>query len=160
MAWYVLQHKPGQGDRAVRHLQNQDIACFSPKIEVEKVKGGKLRKGLEPLFPGYVFVNLDQSNPVWAKLRSTRGVLRVVGFANKPAPIADEVVEHIKASMGRIAEAGGIKPGQDVELSDGPFKGIKALFQAYDGDERAIVLIDFMQKQQCVSVPVSAVKVQ
>lgn len=160
MAWYVLQHKPGQGDRAVQHLQNQGIACFYPKIEVEKIKAGKRKKGLEPLFPGYIFVSLDQSDPMWAKLRSTRGVLRVVGFANKPAAIADEVVEHIKLSLGRIAEAGGIKPGQDVELNDGPFRGIKALFQAYDGDERAIVLIDFMQTQQRVSVPVSAVKVQ
>ena len=40
MTWYVLQHKPAQGDRAVLHLQNQGVACFYPKIEVEKIKGG------------------------------------------------------------------------------------------------------------------------
>src|SRR5690554_953887 len=73
MTWYALQHKPAQGDRAVQHLQNQDVACFYPKIEVERVKGGKRAKRLEPLFPGYVFVNLEQTNPMWAKLRSTRG---------------------------------------------------------------------------------------
>ena len=158
MTWYALQHKPAQGDRALQHLQNQGIACFYPKISVEKIKGGKRSKKLEPLFPGYMFVNLEQNDSVWSKLRSTRGVLRIVGFANKPAAICDEVIQHIKDSLGSVAEQGGIKPGQSVHLSEGPFEGINAIFQAYDGEERAIVLIDFMQKQQTIKVPVSFVK--
>jgi len=158
MTWYALQHKPAQGDRAVQHLQNQEIACFHPKIEVEKIKAGKRTRKLEPLFPGYVFVNLDQSDPMWAKLRSTRGVLRIVSFANRPAPIDDAVIAHIKNSMDKVAEQGGIKPGQPIELDDGPFKGINAIFQAYDGEERAIVLISFMQKQQQVKVPISVIR--
>lgn len=158
MTWYALQHKPSQGDRALSHLQNQDIACFYPKISVEKIKAGKRTKKLEPLFPGYLFVNLEQTDPMWAKLRSTRGVLRIVGFANKPAAISDEVIQHIKESLDSVAELGGIKPGQEVQLNDGPFEGINAVFQAYDGEERAIVMINFMQKQQEVRVPVSALK--
>lgn len=158
MTWYALQHKPAQGDRALQHLQNQDIACFYPKITVEKIKAGKRTKKLEPLFPGYLFVNLEQTDPMWAKLRSTRGVIRVVGFANKPAPISDDVIQHIKASLESVAEQGGIKPGQAVQLNEGPFEGINAIFQAYDGEARAIVLINFMQKQQRVKVPVSALK--
>ena len=158
MTWYALQHKPAQGDRALAHLQNQDIACFFPKITVEKIKAGKRTKKLEPLFPGYLFVNLEQTDPIWSKLRSTRGVIRVVSFANKPAPISDGVIQHIKDSLDSVAEQGGIKPGQTVQLNEGPFEGISAIFQAYDGEERAIVLISFMQKQQRVKVPVSAIK--
>ena len=157
MTWYALQHKPAQGDRALTHLQNQDIACFYPKITVEKIKAGKRTKKLEPLFPGYLFVNLEQSDPRWAKLRSTRGVLRIVSFANTPAAISDEVIQHVKSSLDSVAEQGGIKPGQAVQLNEGPFEGINAIFQAYDGEARAIVLINFMQKQQRVKVPVSAI---
>lgn len=158
MTWYALQYKPAQGDRALTHLQNQDIACFYPKITVEKIKAGKRTKKLEPLFPGYIFVSLEQTDPVWAKLRSTRGVLRIVGFANKPAAIGDDVIQHIKDSLDSVAEQGGIKPGQAVQLNEGPFEGINAIFQAYDGEARAIVLINFMQKQQTVKVPVAALK--
>jgi transcriptional antiterminator RfaH len=158
MTWYALQHKPAQGDRAVTHLQNQEVACFYPKITVERIKAGKRTKKLEPLFPGYLFVNLEQSDPQWAKLRSTRGVLRIVSFANTPAAISDEVIQHIKASLDSVAERGGIKPGQAVQLNEGPFEGINAIFQAYDGEARAIVLINFMQKQQAVKVPVAALK--
>lgn len=156
MTWYVLQHKPAQGDRALVHLQNQDIPCFYPKVAVEKIKSGKRASRLEPLFPGYIFINLEQTDPRWAKLRSTRGVLRVVGFANKPAPVEDAVVNQVRDSLDSVAEQGGIQPGQVIELSSGPFEGLQAVFQAYDGEERAIVLIGFMQKQQRLSVPVSS----
>lgn len=157
MTWYALQYKPAQGDRALQHLQNQGITCFYPKITVEKIRAGKRTEKLEPLFPGYLFVNLERTDPVWAKLRSTRGVLRIVGFANKPAAIGDSVIQHIKDSLDSVAEQGGIKPGQAVQLNEGPFEGINAIFQAYDGEARAIVLINFMQKQQQVKVPVSSI---
>lgn len=158
MTWYAVQHKPAQGDRAVAHLQNQDIPCFYPKVTVEKLKGGKRTRKLEPLFPGYLFVNLEQFDPLWAKLRSTRGVLRVVGFANKPAAISDEIIAHIKRSLTSLDEAGGIKPGQSVQLQDGPFEGLTAIFQSFDGEARAIVFINFMQKQQSIKVPVSSLR--
>ncbi|RBW48276.1 transcription/translation regulatory transformer protein RfaH [Marinobacter sp. F3R11] len=159
MTWYALQHKPAQGDRAVAHLQNQDIVCFYPKIQVEKIKAGKRSQKLESLFPGYLFVKLEQTDPSWAKLRSTRGVIRVVSFANKPAAISDEIIQHIKAGLDSLAQQGGLKSGAIVQLSEGPFEGINAVFQAYEGEERAIVLINFMQKQQRIRVPVSALKI-
>jgi transcriptional antiterminator RfaH len=160
MKWYVLQCKPGQGDRALMHLQNQDIPCFYPKVMVEKLHSGKRSCKLEALFSGYIFINLSQLNPVWSKLRSTRGVIRVVGFGGKPLPVEDEVVGHLRASLDRVASVGGIKSGDDVDVAEGPFAGMGAIFQCYDGDERAIVLIEFMQKSQRISVPISSLKNQ
>ncbi|MBS3805601.1 MAG: transcription/translation regulatory transformer protein RfaH [Oleiphilaceae bacterium] len=158
MSWYALQHKPGQGDRAVQNLQNQGARCFYPKIQVEKIRVGKRIKKLEPLFPGYLFIDISQADPLWAKLRSTRGVMRVVGFANKPATIEDEVIEQIRHSLQAVSERGGIKPGQSVEIQEGPFKGLTAIFEAYDGEERAIVLIEFMQKKQAIKVGSGAIR--
>ncbi|MGO3296863.1 MAG: transcription/translation regulatory transformer protein RfaH [Marinobacter sp.] len=158
MTWYALQHKPAQGDRAVVNLQNQDITCFYPKIQIEKIKAGKRTQKLEALFHGYLFVKLEQTDPNWAKLRSTRGVLRIVSFANKPAGISDDIIQQIKSSLDSVTQQGGLKLGEAVQLGEGPFEGINAVFQAYDGEERAIVLINFMQKQQRVKVPVSALK--
>ena len=84
-------------------------------------------------------------------------MIRVVSFANKPAAIADDVIQHVKDSLDSVAQQGGLRPGEAVQLGEGPFEGINAVFQAYDGEERAIVLISFMQKQQRVAVPVSAI---
>ncbi|OHY79854.1 transcription/translation regulatory transformer protein RfaH [Marinobacter sp. AC-23] len=158
MKWYALQHKPTQGDRAVENLQNQRIDCFYPKVQVEKIRAGKRVSKLEPLFPGYLFVHLSEKDPAWAKLRSTRGVLRIVSFCNKPAFIADDIIQVIKDSLRQVEERGGIKSGEKVDIDDGPFKGLNAVFQSYDGDERAIVLITFMQKHQAIAVPLTNIK--
>lgn len=158
MSWYVLQLKPGQGERALENLQNQDIRCFYPKVTVEKIHGGRRQKKLEPLFPGYMFIKMEQTDPLWAKLRSTRGVSRVVGFANKPLPLRDDVIDKIRESLDVVSEQGGIRQGQTLEISEGPFKGLSAIFQSYDGTERAIVLIEFMQRQQSVKVHLSSIR--
>ncbi|WP_417547453.1 transcription/translation regulatory transformer protein RfaH [Marinobacter segnicrescens] len=152
MPWYAIQHKPAQGDRALENLQNQDARCFYPKVTVERIRAGKRTTRLEPLFPGYLFINIDPSDPLWGKLRSTRGVLRVVGFGGKPVPVPDEVIEYIYDGLTAVEEQGGLKKGEKIEIQEGPFRGVEGIFQAYDGEERAIVLISFMQKQQVVKV--------
>ncbi len=152
MPWYAIQHKPAQGDRALENLQNQDARCFYPKVAMERTRAGKRTARLEPLFPGYLFINIEESDPLWGKLRSTRGVLRVVGFGGKPAAIADELIEYIYDGLTAVEERGGLRKGEKVQIQDGPFRGIEGIFQAYDGEERAIVLISFMQKEQAVKV--------
>ncbi|SET49800.1 transcriptional antiterminator RfaH [Marinobacter segnicrescens] len=152
MPWYAIQHKPAQGDRALENLQNQDARCFYPKVTMERIRAGKRTTRLEPLFPGYLFINIDPSDPLWGKLRSTRGVLRVVGFGGKPVPVPDEVIEYIYDGLTAVEQQGGMKKGEKIEIQEGPFRGVEGIFQAYDGEERAIVLISFMQKQQVVKV--------
>lgn len=152
MPWYVIQHKPSQGDWALENLQNQDAHCFFPKVTVERIRSGKRTTRLEPLFPGYLFINIDESDPLWSKLRSTRGVLRVVGFGGKPKPVPDEVISYIREGLTEMENQGGLKTGECVQIKDGPFRGMEGIFEAYDGEERAIVLISFLQKQHKIRV--------
>lgn len=153
MPWYVIQHKPAQGDRALENLQNQDASCFYPKVTVERIRAGKRTTRLEPLFPGYLFIHIEPTDPLWGKLRSTRGVLRVLSFGGKPLPIEAAVIDYIRDGLLAVEKQGGLKKGEPVQIQDGPFKGVEAIFQAYDGEERAVVLVNFMQKQQVVRVP-------
>lgn len=157
MAWYAVQYKPSEGDRALANLEYQGADCFYPKIRVEKVRRGKRVWLLEPLFKGYLFINLAAEDPLWSRVKYTRGVSRLVAFCGKPSPIPDEVIEYVRDSLQDINEAGGIRQGQLLKIRQGPFRGLDAVFQSYDGDERAIVLISFMQKQQRITIPLEAV---
>lgn len=157
MTWYAVQYKPSEGDRALANLEYQGADCFFPKIAVEKIRKGKRSAIMEPLFKGYLFINVETSDPLWSKIRSTRGVTRLVAFAGKPAPIDDDIIDYIRSSVDQLNDQGGISKGQLLKLHDGPFKGLDAVFQRYDGDQRAIVLITFMQKQRLIKVPLASV---
>lgn len=158
MAWYAVQHKPAQAERALMNLEHQGIECFFPRIDVETIRAGKRYMKREPLFRGYLFINLELTDPMWHKLRSTRGVTKVVSFGNQPAAIDDEVIESIREGQEKAAEMGGIRPGDPLDIQEGPFRGLNAVFQQYDGETRAMVLIDFMQKQHRVSMDLKNVR--
>lgn len=157
MAWYAVQYKPSQGTRALTHLENQGIPCFYPRITTIRAIKGVRRTKREALFPGYLFIQLSPSDPRWARLRSTRGVLRVVGFCGKPAPLEDALISHLRTRLEENALPDTFTPGQPVVITDGPFQALDAVFANYDGLSRAMVLIAFMQSQHAISVPLSAV---
>jgi transcriptional antiterminator RfaH len=68
MAWYAVQHKPSQGDRALANLQNQNIQCLHPKVAVERIIAGKPTTRMEPLFPSYIFICIDPSDPMLGQI--------------------------------------------------------------------------------------------
>lgn len=157
--WYVVQYKPNQGKRALANLGNQGISCFFPQIYVDKFSHGKRVQRHEALFPGYMFVELGCDDPAWSKVRSTRGVQKVVGFSGTPLPIENSVIEQVKEGLAALGEQPSIRAGDKVIVSDGPFKGLPAVFGSFDGEQRAMVLVRFMQQQCKVVVPLSVLSV-
>ena len=57
--WYVVLTKPKQEERAEEHLAAQDREVFLPRVQLEKMRKGKRVDVVEPLFPGYLFVNVE-----------------------------------------------------------------------------------------------------
>lgn len=157
--WYVLQYKPNQGDRAKKNLSAQGVNCFFPKISSERLKQGRVSESREPLFPGYMFVELGEQDVGWPKIRSTRGVQRLVGFSGAPASIPNAVIIQIREALSSLGDQPYIRQGQKVSLTEGPFQGLDAVFQSFDGEQRAMVLISFMQRKCSVTVPVSGLKI-
>ncbi|QEM81424.1 transcription/translation regulatory transformer protein RfaH [Halomonas binhaiensis] len=160
--WYVIQCKGGESFRAVEHLANQGYELFHPVLEVQKKRRGRLEWVQEPLFPYYLFLRLDQVESNWRPIRSTRGVLKIVTFGKSmPVPVSDDFIALLR-------EHGSTRPederqlyfraGETVEISEGPFKDLQAIFESHKGEERAIVLLNMLHRQQRLEMPVTALK--
>lgn len=157
--WYLIQCKPRQEARALENLRNQSFTCYAPTHPVEKIRHGKRVKLDEPLFPGYLFINLCEYTDSWHPIRSTRGVLRLVTFANQAVPVASQIIENIQT---RLKTGGTGKPlfarGDLVKVTEGPFRDIEAIFNSIDGEERAVILLALMQRQQELRVPLRTLR--
>lgn len=157
-AWYLLQCKPQQGFRAELHLQNQGFHCFHPVVTVERLRRQQRVQLVEPLFPGYLFIQLGGADS-WAPVRSTRGVSRMVAFNGNPLPVPDGVIGQIRRrTMANQPVLPVLQPGDAVQISDGAFAGVDAIFQCFDGAQRAVILLQLLQRQQTMSVPVSVLR--
>jgi len=151
MLWYAVHSRPKQEIRALENLQNQGFETWLPMITIEKLRRGRLAEVTEPMFSRYLFIRLDTEHTNWAPIRSTLGVSRLVSFGNRPAPIADNLIQALRQMPDRPPER-LLQAGQAVRMIDGPLKGLEAVYQHADGELRAMVLVDLMSKQHSVMV--------
>jgi len=157
-AWYLLQSKPHQEQRALENLRNQGFECFMPLCQRERLRRGKREIIEEPLFPRYLFIHLDSIASNWSVLRSTYGVANVVRFGEQPARVPDAVIEAI--AKRQLTKEQMFQPGDQVCITEGPFAGLEGIFQQNDGETRVLILMQLMTKQQKLSFPLEAVHKQ
>lgn len=157
--WYLLQCKPRQELRAQENLGRQGYHCFAPVISSDKIRKGKRVSVTEPLFPGYLFIQLDRINDNWAPIRSTLGVSRIVAFNGAPTSVPQGVIERLLRAASQDSEVRQtLTPGDSLQLSGGPFKELDVIFHSYNGEERVFVLLNIMQQQHKLSIPIKDLK--
>jgi transcriptional antiterminator RfaH len=156
MRWYVIHTKPRQEQRALLNLQQQGYSCYLPLLAIEKLRHGALTVVREPLFSRYLFIQLDtgQAGPSWGPIRSTLGVSRLVTFGMEPATISAELIEQLRSfnQTVRTDPERLFKPGDLVQIKDGPFAGIEGIYQMDDGDRRAMVLIELLSRPSALAI--------
>lgn len=145
--WYLLRTKPRQERLALQHLQNQSYEVYLPLVQVEKIRHGVRSLIEEPLFPRYLFVRLDETgSKSWAPVNSTVGVSQLVKFGSRFAQVSQDLVVWVQEQARIIRPAPEFSEGELVSIVDGPFRGMKAIFEAYDGEKRAILLLSLLTK--------------
>jgi transcriptional antiterminator RfaH len=158
-SWYLVQCKPREAFRAREHLSNQGFECFLPTHSVKRTQRQKTRWVTEPLFPHYLFIRLsDASN--WGVIRSTRGVAKVVSFNGQPCPVTDALIaalQHHCALRNGEEPAPLFKAGEKVIITQGCFKELEAVVQATKGEERVVLLLTLLNRQQQIEVPINTI---
>jgi len=159
--WYAVQCKGGESFRAADNLANQGFEIFHPTLRLRKKRQGRLQWITEPLFPYYLFIRLDQANSNWRPIRSTRGVAKLVSFGLAPAKVPDELIAALQHHTQHSDSPGNqhplILPGETVSVDTGPFAGreavfSQALFNQKKGEERAMVLIELLNRTHQIEV--------
>ena len=159
--WLLLQVKPKQEIRALENLERQNGECYCPPIWVEKLSRGKRIQVQEALFPGYLFINAqpEATGLSYTSIRSSRGVSKIVGFGMEPLRVPEDLISLIKLreQTGLACETAASAPdvpqsGDKLNILEGPFKGLKAVFSHTDGQKRSIVLINLLNQQTPTSL--------
>lgn len=151
--WLLLQVKPRQELRALENLERQQGECYCPQIVIEKLSRGKRVQVEEALFPGYMFINVqpEQNGLTYTSIRSSRGVSKIVGFGVDPIKVPAALIAQIKRREQAGSSSASAKnvpqTGDSVNILEGPFKGLKAVFSHTDGQQRSIVLIGLLNQQ-------------
>jgi transcriptional antiterminator RfaH len=148
--WHVIHTKPRQEQRALLNLQQQGYTCYLPLLATEKLCRGTPTVAQEPLFPRYLFIQLDtaQTGKSWGPIRSTLGVSRLVTFGIEPAKASPELIDSLRAKVAgtHTQPMRLFSPGDRVQIKNGPFMGLQGIYHMDDGERRAMVLMELLSK--------------
>ena len=146
--WYLVKTKPRQENTAIINLENQEYTTYCPIVKINKKN--------VVLFPGYIFIYLDQYNENWSPIRSTKGVINFVRFGLNYAKISNKIIDFIKTNeLNTAIKAKNItdfKFGDSIQITEGVFKNCVAIFKSFKSDERVILLMTIMGQQQTINI--------
>lgn len=109
-----------------------------------------------PLFPRYLFVWIEEQ---WKSLLGTFGVTEIILVGDRPASVADNIIEGLKAREveGHIVLPGSssspkFKPGQKVRIQSGIFAGQSGVYDGMATSDRERVLLDYLGRRTPVLI--------
>jgi transcriptional antiterminator RfaH len=158
--WYALRSKSRKEDAVWRQLQTQGYEVFYPCLRVHPVNP-RSRK-IVPYFPGYLFVEVDLEKSGISVFQWMPHTVGLVSFGGEPSIVPENLVLAIQKRVDEINAAGGeifdgLRPGETVWISNGPFQGYEAIFDGrLPGSERVRVLLEFLGNRRKVPVVLDA----
>jgi len=152
MFWYALRSKPNKEMALWHEIRARGMECFYPYLRVKPVN--PRCRSIHPYFPGYLFIYVDLEQIGFSTLQWMPFSLGLVSFGGQPAMIPDSLVHAIRERVEQVNAAGGkqltgLKRGEAVVISGGPFSGYEAIFDLnLHGTQRVRVLLRLLAKKQ------------
>jgi len=152
-SWFAVRTKPRQETLARDQLEQQGFEVYLPLVNTRITHARKVSWQPRPFFSGYLFMHLSKEQQQWTTIRSTIGVLAPVSFGDFYPPLPDAAIGLLQSrhdENGYInVDSKPVSPfnaGDAVQMNDGSMKGLEGVFLEMRGPERAMVLLNWMQK--------------
>ncbi len=155
MNWYAIYTKPRQEVRAATQLARAGLDVFCPRYAQRRRVGTRYAEAICALFPSYVFAMFTPERH-YHTVRYARGVRRIVGEGSTPWPVPGEILALVRERLddrGLVRLGGDVREGDTVEILDGPFQGVRGIFERETKPaDRVIVLLNAIQYQARVTL--------
>jgi transcriptional antiterminator RfaH len=158
--WVVARTQPQREATALHFLGLQGFETYLPRILVAGPVRGRIIKRKAPLFPGYVFIFITMQ---WYAVSKTPGIVRLIMDGEKPAQLADTVVDQIReresGGVVRLPSRSRFRRGQKVRIVRGVFEGHTGLYDGMVPHQRERILLSLLgQKDVPIEVPTADVE--
>src|SRR5262245_47924109 len=117
-AWFCARTQPKHEHIAAANLRKRlGLEVFHPRLKIERNTRRGVVKGIEPLFPCYLFVRCAPRE--FESIRYVTGISSLVHFGQKVPQISDSVIEELKEcfeSDEPMAVEEKLLPGSEVTV--------------------------------------------
>jgi len=157
--WYALKVRPRFERIVVTHLQSRGYDPFLPTYTVQHRWSDRVKSLGLPLFPGYLFCQLDLNNRL--PILTAPGVNFIVGVGKTAEPIQESEIQAIRS----VVESGlqyepysYITVGQMVRVEQGALMGLTGFVSDIKNSARLIISVNLLMRSVSVEIDRSWVK--
>lgn len=145
--WYIIKTKPHRDESVGTLLRNGGFEIFNPKIREVSYRSQVRYFNTKQLFPCYLFLNIDFSNPENIHLvKYTRGVSKILCTEHKPLPVESAIIQTIQErcnNQGIVDRSMFLKKGDLVRVKKGMLKDLMGILEKpLPAEQRIIVLLN------------------
>jgi transcription antitermination factor NusG len=156
IGWHVLYVKSRWEKKVHESLEEISLESFLPQIKTIKQWSDRKKTILKPLFPSYIFVNINSSLEFYKAL-SVNGACAYIRFGKEYARVTEKEVNQIKLLVGAkeitdiVVDAQLPKVGEIKKIAYGPLSGLECEVLKVGNVNKIIVQINSLQQNLIVS---------
>lgn len=150
-AWCVVHTRSRQEKALAEDLEMLGIPCYLPLVRTVRYYGRRKLACSLPLFPGYLFLCGSKADLITAD--RTRRVVRYIKPPNA------EVLRAELDSVRRALECGGelaptpmLRAGVLVEITSGPFRGVRGVVASMKDASRIVLNVDLIGRAAALEI--------
>jgi len=151
MGFYIVHTYTGK-ERKVKEILEKKVAELSlenvirriilPSERVLKIKKSEFVPEEKKLYPGYIIVEMEESEETFKLVSSIPGVTHVLGTRNKPISLTEEevneVLNQIESGRTRVTPKTPFTKGEMVKVVSGPFSGFAGMVEEIFPERRRV----------------------
>lgn len=159
LPWFALQVHTTRESTVASLLRGRGYDTFLPLYQRRKRWSDRIKVVDAPLFPGYVFCQLDIQNRL--PVLTTPGVTRIVGYSRVPAPVNETEINAIQAMVnsGFHREPWPfLQVGDRVRIERGPLSGLEGILLSIRGMHRLVLSVSLLRRSVALEIDATSVK--
>ena len=138
--WYAVYTRPRWEKKVASLLEDRGITNYCPLNKVNRQWSDRKKVVLEPLFKGYVFVQVSESNK-W-ELLTVNGIVNYVHWLGKPAKIQDNEIDTIRRFLHEFEDVEvsetGVQVKNTVQVKQGVLMNYKGIVLELQGNKARV----------------------
>ena len=148
-AWSLLYTKPNHEKKLASQLAEKQRPYLMPTTRVAKTRHDRIKLIDMPLFPSYVFVQINSAADYYDCME-LEGFCSYVKFGNQLAIVSPKVISEIdlivKNGVNIEVTAANFQRGENIIITTGPLCGLSGEVMAYKGKERICVRVNLLNR--------------
>lgn len=158
-SWCVVSTQTHGEVRAEANLLRQGYNAWLPYTMKWRRHARRREKVRSPVFPGYLFVQLDLERDSWTPINSTFGVRNLLTCGTRPEVLPDSFVFKLQKTLedGSVGDqVSDLSVGTPVRIISGPFADYVAEICELGPHDRVKILLDILGGKVRADAPRSA----